>query len=354
MKFDKILAFDTESCDGHIDNGSLCSFGYCLADSEMQVERREDLLVNPLPKRFYVGKGGKSGIWFAYPESEFRRAPRFDAVYPRIAELFRGNVLAVGHALRNDLRYLDSACRLYGLPSLSFTYLDSELLYRLYRDEACPTGLKAACAHFSLSFTEHRSDEDALASLLLVRSICAAQGRTLEELVGEWQITLGRYEDYSATACFTDRAIGGVPAFVPTSVNSRKLLVLDAQEHLRVNREAPDNPFKGKKVWLDNEVKFKDSVLTRRIFLKLSSLGAEISGVWHCDVAVLARACEGKGLRENSVMFKRGTRCTDLPGLLRELGDLPDCSFDDVAKLRELKRVVFRKESAGDTSASPG
>ena len=340
MNYEAILAIDTESCDGHIDNGSLCSFGYCLADPDFRIVRREDLLINPLPKRFFVGKGGKSGIWFAYPESAFRSAPRLDGVYPQIAELLKGRVLVIGHSLRNDLHYLDNACRLLKLPSLAFDFLDSELLYRLYRDEPCPTGLKSACDYFSLSFTEHRSDEDALASLRLVEGICRARNASLGQLISDWEITLGHYENYSATACFSDRAVGGVPAFVTTSVNSRKMLVLDAQERYLPDSNAPENPFRGKKVWLDSVVKFKDATRTRRIFERLSALGAQLSGIWHCDIAVCTSVSDGDG----KPMFKRGVRCLTLDELAEELAPLPQTEYDDVATLRELKRVLFTRE----------
>lgn len=340
MNYEAILAIDTESCDGHIDNGSLCSFGYCLADSDFRIVRQEDLLINPLPKRFFVGNGGKSGIRFAYPESEFRRALRLDGVYPRIAELLNGRVLVIGHSMHNDLHYLDNACRLFGLPSLEFDFLDSELLYRLYRDEPCQTGLKSACEHFSLTFTEHRSDEDAYASLRLVESICRAQNASLGQLISDWEITLGHYGGYSATACFSDRSVGGVPAFVTTSVNSRKMLVLDAQERYVSNPNAPENPFRGKRIWLDSAIKFKDATLTRHIFERLSALGAKLSGIWQCDIAVCAQNDGGDG----KPVFKRGVRCLTLGELAEELAPLPQTEYDDVAILRELKRVLFTKE----------
>lgn len=340
MDYEAILAIDTESCDGHIDNGSLCSFGYCLADLDFRIVRKEDLLINPLPKRFFVGDGGKSGIRFAYPESEFRKAPRMDGVYPRIAELLQGRVLVVGHSMHNDLHYLDNACRLFRLPSPSFDFLDSELFYRLYRDEPCPTGLKAACDHFSLTFTEHRADEDALASLRLVECICRDRNASLDRLISDWEITLGRYENYSATACFSDRSIGGAPAFVPTSVNSRKMLVLDAQERYLPDPNAPENPFRGKKIWLDGAVKFKDATRTRRVFERLSGMGARLSGMRYCDIAVCANVPDG---RDGSV-FKRGVRFLTLDGLLEELAPLPQTEYDDVAILRELKRVLFTRE----------
>lgn len=43
-------------------------------------------------------------------------------------------------------------------------------------------------------------------------------------------------------------------------------------------------------------------------------------------------------------MFKRGVRCLTLDGLAEELAPLPQTEYDDVATLRELKRVLFTRE----------
>ena len=42
----KYLCFDIESCDGG-RGGSLCSFGYCIADGNFNIIESDDILVNP-------------------------------------------------------------------------------------------------------------------------------------------------------------------------------------------------------------------------------------------------------------------------------------------------------------------
>ena len=49
------LVIDTESCTGKDDDGSLCSIGYCICNEKLKITEREDVLFNPMPKRFSVG-----------------------------------------------------------------------------------------------------------------------------------------------------------------------------------------------------------------------------------------------------------------------------------------------------------
>ena len=85
------LVIDTESCTGRADDGSLCSIGYAVCDENLNVLKQEDVLINPLPKRFFIGDKKnfkRTGIEFAYTIEEFRKAPRFNNLYAKIKELF--------------------------------------------------------------------------------------------------------------------------------------------------------------------------------------------------------------------------------------------------------------------------
>ena len=80
----RILSFDIESCTGNPYDGSLCSFGYVVYDNG-KITEADDLLCNPLPKYFTLGKWGEEPtLKLAYPVSAFRKSPRFDKIYPRI------------------------------------------------------------------------------------------------------------------------------------------------------------------------------------------------------------------------------------------------------------------------------
>ncbi len=90
----KILSFDIESCTGNPLDGSLCSFGYCMAE-DFEIVTKEDILVNPKPKKFRLGKYGEEAkIKLAYSEEEFRRAAGgfLRRVFPRARLLQFGTV----------------------------------------------------------------------------------------------------------------------------------------------------------------------------------------------------------------------------------------------------------------------
>ena len=90
------LIIDTESCTGKSDDGSLCSLGYAIADENFNIVERNDLLINPLPKRFAVGDKKnlkRTGVMFAYGVEEFRRAPTFKDRYYDVKRLFNGRLV---------------------------------------------------------------------------------------------------------------------------------------------------------------------------------------------------------------------------------------------------------------------
>ena len=78
------LVIDTESCTGRSDDGSLCSLGYAVCDENLNILSQNDVLFNPMPKRFQVGdkkNAKRTGITFAYTVEEFRKAPKFCDIY---------------------------------------------------------------------------------------------------------------------------------------------------------------------------------------------------------------------------------------------------------------------------------
>ena len=99
----KILSFDIESCTGNPTDGSLCSFGYCLSN-DFDIIEKKDILVNPKPKKFKLGKSGEEArIKLAYSEEEFRSAPRFPAAYRKIRPLFEGAVRGICRRQRRQI-----------------------------------------------------------------------------------------------------------------------------------------------------------------------------------------------------------------------------------------------------------
>ena len=51
---------DIESCNGRSFGASMCSFGYALADADLTLTEQKDILINPLPKKFMLGRPGET------------------------------------------------------------------------------------------------------------------------------------------------------------------------------------------------------------------------------------------------------------------------------------------------------
>ena len=117
----RYLCYDIESCDGG-KNGSLCSFGYCIADENFNIIEQDDIIVNP-NKPFNKRLFGKV-IKLAYTEDVFRAAPRFPLVYDRIRSLFNGDITVIGFSIINDVNYLADAIRTYKLAPMGYEFFD--------------------------------------------------------------------------------------------------------------------------------------------------------------------------------------------------------------------------------------
>ena len=176
----KILFFDMEFANGRV-KGSIYSIGYVITNENFEIlEPQTDLLINPdCEWNGYVLEN-----ILAYPREEIDAAPKFPEVYESVRALLESVDLAVGFALSNDTGALRADCVRYGLPPLNFRWLDTEKLCRMVEDHADARGLagcvRAWCGEDPEN--QHRSDGDALATMMLLRAICQAKHVTPDML----------------------------------------------------------------------------------------------------------------------------------------------------------------------------
>lgn len=167
----KILFFDMEFANGKIP-GSVYSVGYVQTNGKFQLTQPQtDLLMNPdCEWNNYV----RQHI-LAYPLRTVRAAALFPSYYKRLKKLLCHADLVVGFAVKNDTNALRSACERYGLKPLQFRCLDMERLCKALADHPQAHGLSGYVRAYCGIDPEnqHRSDGDALATMLLLRKICA-------------------------------------------------------------------------------------------------------------------------------------------------------------------------------------
>ncbi len=177
----RLLFFDLEFANGQVP-GSIYSMGYTVTDEEFRVlEEATDILINPESTwNAYVEEN-----ILAYPKEEVEAAPNFAYHYPRILQLFKEADLVVGFSISNDLRALRKDCERYGLEMPEFASFDTERMCRLmdeYKDAHGLAGyVKAWCG--AEPDNQHRSDGDALATMMLFRAVCRAKHVTPEMMV---------------------------------------------------------------------------------------------------------------------------------------------------------------------------
>lgn len=183
------MFFDIEcaNCDG--GRGKICSFGYVLTDTSFAVLEEEDIIIDPAaPFRLQgYGREAKKYIELAYPEEVFRAAPRFDRFYGRLSELLcTPGTIAFGYAPENDAGFLASEFERYALRPLDFEFCDVQRIFKRHMryEGANQFSLTHACEALGIEAPEtaHKSVDDAMATMRVLKKICFEEGRGAPEL----------------------------------------------------------------------------------------------------------------------------------------------------------------------------
>ena len=357
----KLLVFDTESCTGSRFDGSLCEFGYCLCDEKFNIIKQENILINPQPAAFKLGRFGEAPVLqLAYAEEEYRKKPRFPTEYERIKALFEGDVLAVGLSILNDIHYLNNACEIYGKEKIAYKFLDITLLYMLLKKENIHPGLAAMAAEFGIDFIPHRADSDARASLEVLKGICAALGGGIEEIAAKFGVVFGENSGtvIKEDSCkfLTDMGIG-----IKRGSRSAKILLSEFLKEVRPSAHAVKGEFSGEKVCFNYGLEYDDTALSRNIIQKLYDTGARYRGSpLDCSLFVYREGLSGcnKISVIKARMAGRGrVKMMEEAEFKKRIGEIPDIKFDDEKILRDYrkaqKKEKYRRMAGKKPSAPP-
>lgn len=179
------LFFDIECANCFMGKGKICSFGYVICDEKFNILEQEDILVNPKAK-FHLGKPEENmGITLAYPKETFLNSPKFDAVYPKIKELLtRKDLMAFGHALTNDLSFLQSEFERYNLETFYIKAYDTQVIYRQLKNLKNDVGLEKLCDAYGIEKEAlHRSDYDAYITMQVLKHMCKEKECSIDALL---------------------------------------------------------------------------------------------------------------------------------------------------------------------------
>lgn len=200
------MFFDIECACVYKNVAKICVFGYCVADEQFNILKKEDILINPNGKFHLTDRGG-DGIVLPYDYDDFKKYPDFKAFYPKIRQLLEGDdKLVLGHAAINDVKYLNLETRRYKLPSFSFRFADTQVLYMAMTETFDrQAGLESLTQIFEIDYTPHCAADDAYATMRIAQEMCARENCSLVELIEKYGVKFGKIEDYQFTNCSSHR-----------------------------------------------------------------------------------------------------------------------------------------------------
>lgn len=178
----KYLFFDIECCDG----AHICEFGYVLTNDKFEILDRDFFLINPEKEFNLTGRKDQRDLQLHFSEEEYYNSPLFAEYYERIKNLIEAkDQLVIGHAVSNDAGFLRTACRIYKRPPINFEFYDSQKMYSEFFNNKSSISLENAAEKLHLEKVKylHKSDDDALLTMTLVRSMCELMELPLEQFV---------------------------------------------------------------------------------------------------------------------------------------------------------------------------
>ena len=202
----KYVFFDIECACVYKNVAKICVFGYCIADEQFNILEKEDILINPNGK-FHLTDHGGDGIVLPYDYNDFKKYPDFKKFYPRIKALLEGeDRMVFGHAAINDVKYLNLETKRYRLPSFSFRFADTQVLYMAMTETFDrQAGLESLTQIFEIDYTPHCAADDAYATMRIAQEMCVKENCTLPELLEKFSIRFGKIGNYQFNNCSSNR-----------------------------------------------------------------------------------------------------------------------------------------------------
>lgn len=194
----KLVFFDIECASVHKTCAKICAFGYVVCDEKFNILEKEDILINPKGGFHLTDRKGVKGLVLPYEYADFKKEPPFPKVFDRIKLLLEDNdSYIIGHAVLNDVKFLNLETRRYKLPSFNFTFSDSQLLFMAHvNDFTHQSGLEHIASTLGVEFTPHRAVDDAYATMKIVEAMCISHGCTFHELIEKLNVAPGKITNY--------------------------------------------------------------------------------------------------------------------------------------------------------------
>ena len=185
MNHKTFVFFDCECANTFEGIGKICSFGYVIADDELNIIESEDVVMNPECEFDWYLFSNKGGCRLAYSKDYFRTKPNFEGFYKAIKKLLTtGNRYIAGFAVSNDVGFVNNACERYNLPYIQFRSFDLErYLEKKYEKKQKLSEWAAELGVNVSKYQSHKSVDDAIMTMLCLKAECMRCGLTAEEII---------------------------------------------------------------------------------------------------------------------------------------------------------------------------
>lgn len=267
----RYLFFDIECAGVYKDVAKICAFGYCLTDASFRVLEKRDLLINPQGRFHLTDRKGQNGLVLPYKYEEFKTYPTFSQYAKEITALLQAeDTMVFGHAVLNDVKYLNLESKRFSLPSFAFSFWDTQFLYmHRINDFSRQLGLGTIVNDLQIDFVAHRAVDDAYATMKVAEALCKAENLGLEELIAKYDVVAGRIENYEITP-YTSKAYNHYKAEKERAKETREKARADF--HIFADREKrkrkKDGKLKNKQVCFSHglEILPHATVLLKKAF----------------------------------------------------------------------------------------
>lgn len=340
----RILSFDIESTTGNHRDGSMCTFGYCLIDGNLDICHQEDIVMKPKTKRH------ETRIKLHYDKAFIKQQEQFPAFYEKVKALFNGNDYIIGFSILNDVEFLNNACEVYGLEKIEYEFLDVQLLYKTVYKKQTLSGLAVIAEELGIDYKAHRSDEDARVTFLVLKHIVDDLKMTLKEVLRKYHITLGSNKNGEITPCTNGEL----------SKREINYLILKFVEKNYKHSRRYKGGLSFKTFAFTEELRYGDVDKFRRILKRIYELNGRVSAIESSNVFVNTYS-DGELPEKyvNSINIrnkdKERIKVISYEEFMEMIKELPEIDFssdgellrvhrNEVKKNREKKRLEQRKQ----------
>lgn len=199
------LFFDIEGANSYDFVSKMCTFGYVITDQQFDMKLKIDVIMNPETSfdRHIIRENMN-----AYPLERYENSPSFSYFYNAIKNILQTKKqIVAGWSVENDVRYIYDACKRYKLTQIQYRYIDIQKIYMQLFNLSTVPSLENACENLKIDLTKvHKSDEDAMLTMLVAKELCRKLDMSFDKLVERYKDCGSSVAEFSKKT-FSDKEI---------------------------------------------------------------------------------------------------------------------------------------------------